>query len=164
MSPLPVPDGLPEIGIEFVTAANVRLLDRVDDDVFDHQIQPAFVDAFLANPANHLVVAIAGGEVVGMASGIAYVHPDKPLQLFVNEVGVSSRFHRRGIGTRLVNALLERGKALGCREAWVATEVDNDAARALYGSLGFREDDDPAVVYVRSLADNERQAANDDDA
>jgi ribosomal protein S18 acetylase RimI-like enzyme len=156
------PDGLPDAGIQFVTAANARLLDRVDDDVFDHPIQPALLDAFLANPANHLVVAVVEGEVIGMASGIAYVHPDKPLQLFVNEVGVSSRFHRRGIGTRLVSALLGRGKEIGCQEAWVATEIGNDAARALYGSLGFREDDDPAVVYVRSLVDDQDKPAGDD--
>jgi aminoglycoside 6'-N-acetyltransferase I len=161
MTHRPAPDDLPEVAIEFVTHANARLLDRVDDDVFDHAIQPALLDAFLANPANHLVVAIVDGEVIGMASGIAYVHPDKPLQLFVNEVGVSSRFHRRGIGTRLVNALLERGKKLGCQEAWVATEIDNDAARALYGSLGFREDDDPAVVYVRSLTDSGKPPASE---
>jgi aminoglycoside 6'-N-acetyltransferase I len=161
MSHRPPSNDLPEIGIEFVTAENARLLDRVDADVFDHPIQPALLQAFLANPANHLVVAIADAEVIGMASGIAYVHPDKPLQLFVNEVGVSSRFHRRGIGTRLVTALIERGKGLGCQEAWVATEVDNDAARALYGSLGFREDDAPAVVYVRSLSDGQSERGND---
>jgi ribosomal protein S18 acetylase RimI-like enzyme len=162
MSHRPSPDGLPDVGIQFVTVANARLLDRVDDDVFDHPIQPALLDAFLASPANHLVVAVVEGEVIGMASGIAYVHPDKPLQLFVNEVGVSSRFHRRGIATRLVNALLGRGKEIGCQEAWVATEVDNGAARALYASLGFREDDDPAVVYVRSLVDDQGERAADE--
>jgi len=162
MSRRPIPDDLPEAGIEFVTTANARLLDRVDDDVFDHPIQPALLDAFLGNPANHLVVAVVEGEVIGMASGIAYVHPDKPLQLFVNEVGVSSRFHRRGIATRLVNALLGRGKEIGCQEAWVATEIGNDAARALYGSLGFREDDDPAVVYVCSLADDQKETDDSD--
>lgn len=56
-----------------------------------------------------------------MASGIVYVHPDKPLQLFVqlfvNEVGVAGHAQGRGIGKRLVQALLERGRELGCTEA-----------------------------------------------
>lgn len=147
----PLPDGQAEVVIEFVTAANAGLLDRVDDDVFDHAVQPAFLAAFLANPANLLVVAIVEHEVVGMVSGITYAHPDKPLQLFMVEVGVSGRFHRRGIARRLIDAMLERGKALGCQEAWTATEVSNAPARALYAALGGKEDEEQAVVYVYDL-------------
>jgi ribosomal protein S18 acetylase RimI-like enzyme len=141
----------PEISIHLVTAANVGLLDRVDDDVFDHDVEPALLNAFLANPSNLLMVAVADDVVVGMASGIAYVHPDKPLQLFVNEVGVSARFQRRGVGKELMTALLQHGRDLGCHEAWVATEEGNTAARGLYGAVGGREDDERAVVYVYSM-------------
>src|SRR5262245_4970617 len=131
----------PEITIHLVTASNASLLDQVADDVFDHRVQPALMQAFLTNPTNLLVVAVADGVVIGMASGIAYVHPDKPLQLFVNEVGVSTRFQRQGIGKRLFETLLGYGEQLGCREAWVATETNNTAARALYSALGGKEDD-----------------------
>jgi ribosomal protein S18 acetylase RimI-like enzyme len=141
------------ITIHSVTAANARLLDRIDANVFDEKIQPVFLRAFLANPANLLVVALENDAVVGMASGIAYGHPDKPLQLFVNEVGVSPRFQRRGVGKQLVKALLRRGKEIGCCEAWVATEAGNVAARALYSALGGKEDDEQAVVYTYSLDD-----------
>lgn len=134
-----------------VSQENVSLLDSVDEDVFDHQVQPDLLKLFLANPANLLVVAVAEGRVVGMASGISYVHPDKPLALFINEVGVSGRFHRQGLGRELVSRLLEKGKELGCTEAWVATELGNRPARALYESLGGVPDDEHAVVYVYPL-------------
>ena len=106
----------------------------------------------MANPANLLAVAVADGTVIGMASAIAYAHPDKPLQLFVNEVGVAAPFHRRGAGAALVDALLRRGRELGCREAWVATEVGNAPARGLYRALGGVEDKEQAVVVVFPLA------------
>jgi ribosomal protein S18 acetylase RimI-like enzyme len=141
------------ISIHVVGEANASLLDRVDDDVFDHKVQPELLQAFLANPSNLLVVAVAVGEVVGMASGITYVHPDKPLSLFINEVGVSHRFHRRGIGRLLLSTILETGKQLGCTEAWVATETSNEAAQGLYQSTGGVEDEEHAVVYVYPLAD-----------
>lgn len=140
-----------EIKIQFITAENAASLERVDDDVFDHRVNARSLAGFLANPSNLLVVATADEEVVGMTSGIAYLHPDKPLQLFINEVGVSGRFQRRGIATRLVQAMLQRGRELGCTEAWVATEEGNNAARALYGSLGGVEDGDRAIVYVYKL-------------
>jgi len=144
----------PEISIHMVTETNAGLLDAVDPDVFDDAIQTPLLQAFLANPANLLAVAVHDGRVIGMASGIAYVHPDKPLQLFVNEVGVAARYHRQGIGSELLAALLDRGRDLGCREAWVATDVNNMAARALYAATGGREDDDHAVVYTYALADD----------
>ncbi|HRQ64265.1 MAG TPA: GNAT family N-acetyltransferase [Xanthomonadaceae bacterium] len=151
-----------DIAIHRVGAGNAHLLDRVDGDVFDHPVQPDLLQAFLANPANLLVVAVHQGEVIGMASGIAYVHPDKPLQLFVNEVGVSARFHRNRVGTRLVEALLEQGRELGCADAWVATEVGNAPARGLYAAVGGKEDDDQAVVYLFALGDRGAQARDGD--
>lgn len=123
----------------------------MDDDVFDHPVRPDLLSQFLASPTNLLVVAVAEGRVVGMATGITYVHPDKPLSLFLNEVGVSSRFHRRGIARRLIEAILARARELGCHEAWVATEVDNLPARALYRATGGVEDEKHAIVYVYPL-------------
>ncbi len=144
----------PAFEVHLVTDANRHLLDRVDDDVFDHPIRPEYLAAFLANPANLLAVAVVDSTVIGMASGIAYAHPDKPLQLFANEVGVAARFHRRGAGAAVLDALLRRGRELGCREAWVATEVGNAPARGLYRALGGVEDEEPAVVYVYPLAED----------
>lgn len=150
------------VAIHVVTQANAALLDSVDDDVFDRPVRPELVRAFLANPSNHLVVAVADGQVVGMASGISYVHPDKPLSLFINEVGVSHRFQRQGLGRRLVSRLLDLGKELGCTEAWVATEQSNEAARALYERSGGVPDEECAVVYVyASVQTAARSAVHD---
>lgn len=142
----------PEVAVLVVGPATASLLDRVDDDVFDHPVRRDLLMEFLASPANVLVVAVAAGAVIGMATGLAYVHPDKPLALFINEVGVSARFRRRGIGRRLIAALLAWGRARGCAEAWVATEAGNAPARGLYAATGGREDDAPAVVYVYPLS------------
>lgn len=140
------------VTLHVVTAENAHLLDRVAPGVFDHEVRPELLSEFLANPMNHIVVAVSGGTVVGMATGISYVHPDKPLQLFVNEVGVADAYRRQGIGRSLVDLLLARGERIGCTEAWVATEVSNAAARALYTSTGGVEDEERAVVYTYELS------------
>jgi len=140
------------VTLHVVTAENAHLLDRVAPGVFDHEVRPELLSEFLANPMNHIVVAVSGGTVVGMATGISYVHPDKPLQLFVNEVGVADAYRRQGIGRGLVDLLLARGERIGCTEAWVATEVSNAAARALYTSTGGVEDEELAVVYTYELS------------
>lgn len=141
------------IEILVVGATEAAFLDNVDDDVFDLPVQPQLVRTFLANPANALVIARSEGQVIGMASGFTYVHPDKPLSLFINEVGVSSRFQGQGIGRRLMQRMLTWAREQGCHEAWVATEVGNTPARRLYEKTGGIADEEQAVVYVYPLAE-----------
>jgi ribosomal protein S18 acetylase RimI-like enzyme len=112
---------------------------------------------YLSNPSNLLAVAVREGVVIGMASAIAYGHPDKPLQLFINEVGVSGRYQGQGVGKRLMQELLEYGGNLGCTEAWVATEEDNVAARALYDATSGNEESERAVVFTWKLNGHRRQ-------
>ena len=70
---------------------------------------------------------VEDGVVAGFASAVRYVHPDKPSELWINEVGVAPAFHRRGLGKAIMARLLEQARADGCREAWVLTDEDNAA-------------------------------------
>ena len=58
---------------------------------------------------------------------------------------VAPAYQRRGIGKRVLAALLEHGRALGCTEAWLGAEESNIAARRLYVSAGAEE---APMVYV----------------
>ena len=120
------------------------VLRRVTTGVFDHPVVTSLAAEFVADPRHHVAVAIDEGRVVGMASGVHYIHPDKPAELWINEVGVAPMHRRRGLARRLLACLLERGAELGCAEAWVLTEGDNAPARSLYASLGGREEPTPA--------------------
>jgi aminoglycoside 6'-N-acetyltransferase I len=121
------------------------VLDRVAGGVFDNAVDARWTAEFFADPRHHLAVAIDAGEVVGMASGVHYVHPDKPPELWVNEVGVAPSHRRRGIGKLLLRALFAHGRTLGCTEAWLGAEESNVAARRLYGAVGGEE---APIMYV----------------
>jgi ribosomal protein S18 acetylase RimI-like enzyme len=124
------------IDIRLLGAGDERVLERVDSDVFDDPIDPGRAREFLSDPRHHVAVAIDGGLVVGFASGVHYVHPDKPVpELWVNELGVASTHRQRGIGKAVLGCLLEAARAVGCTEAWVLTERDNVPAMRLYGSI-----------------------------
>ena len=121
---------------------DAAVLDRVLPDTFDHAIEPATAAAFLADPHHHLVVAIEDGVVIGFASAIDYVHPDKPRpELWIDEVGVAPERHGRGVGKAIVRGMLDVARALGCGEAWVLTDRSNAAALRLYGGTGGRDSD-----------------------
>ena len=131
--------------IRVLGPGDASVLDRVAPGVFDHDVDARWTAEFFADARHHLAVALDAGTVVGMASAVHYVHPDKPPELWVNEVGVAPTHHRRGIGRGLLQALFARGRELGCREAWVLTEEDNVAARRLYAAMGGEES---SVVMV----------------
>ena len=119
--------------------ADAPVLGRVADGVFDNPLDARWCAEFLGDPRHHLAVAMADGLVVGMASAVHYVHPDKPPELWVNEVGVAPTHQREGIGRKLLAELFAHGRALGCSQAWLGTEESNVAARRLYGSVGGEE-------------------------
>ena len=128
-------------------ALEIRLLRAGDAHVLDRSptgssMAPSSThlrSEFLRDPRHHLSVGIEDGVVVGFASAVHYVHPDKPPQLWINEVAVSPAHQRRGIAKAVVAALLSVGRELGCTEAWVLTDEVNVAARALYRSAGGTE-------------------------
>ena len=109
------------------------------DGVFDDPADPRLTAEFLADPRHAICVAVDGGTVVGFASGVRYVHPDKPSEFWINEVGVAPTHRRRGLAKAILTELLDFARREGCREAWVLTDEINGPARALYASVGGEE-------------------------
>lgn len=144
------------IDVRILGRGEAALLERVADGVFDGPIEPRWLAEFLADERAELAVALDGeGVVVGFASGLRTVHPDKGPELWVHEVGVAPALHRLGIGRRLLDALFARGRAIGCATAWVATERSNAAARGLYAAAGGIEDPEAVVVFDFRLGPGE---------
>lgn len=75
--------------VRILGPTDATVLDDVADGVFDHPLRDELVQEFLDDPRHHLAVAVDEGCVVGMASAVHYIHPDKPAELWVNEVGVA---------------------------------------------------------------------------
>jgi aminoglycoside 6'-N-acetyltransferase I len=127
--------------VEFrlATPHDAAALTRAADSVFDHPVDAALAAEFLSDPRHHLAIAIEDGQIIGMASGVHYVHPDKAPELWINEVGVATGHQGRGIGRRVVSVLLDHGRTLGCREAWLLTDDSNAAARRMYAAAGGQE-------------------------
>jgi aminoglycoside 6'-N-acetyltransferase I len=141
-------------------AAHVRILgpgdaavfDGVDPSVFDNPLDVAATAAFLADPRHHLAAAVDGDVLVGFVSGVHYFHPDKPVpEMFVNEVGVASTHRRQGLGKRLIAAMVDHARGLGCGQAWVLTERTNAPARRLYTAAGGAESTGDEVLFEFDL-------------
>ena len=137
--------------VRVLASSEAHLLSNVAPDVLDGPVNPAYIAEFFADPRHHLAVALEGDLVVGMASGVHYLHPDKPPELFINEVGVSEQWQGQGLGRQLLDALMAHARTLGCVAAWVLTETDNAVARRLYTSVGGMEEG--VRIFVVPLED-----------
>jgi ribosomal protein S18 acetylase RimI-like enzyme len=141
------------------TAIAIRELGPGDDawvanvaaDVFDHRVEPHLTTEFLNDPRHHLVAAIDADRIVGFVSAVHYVHPDKPRELWINEVSVASTHRDRGIAKRLMRAMLDVGDHLGCHAAWVLTDRANVHAMRLYAGCGGVAAQDDIVMFEFAL-------------
>ena len=136
-----------EILLKRLLPGDEAVLEKVAPGVFDEPVRPDLAERFLATPNYRIVVALDGDLVVGMATGFTHFHPDKEEDFFVNELGVDDTYLRRGIGTRLMTAILAEAKAMGCKAAWLGTEHVNAPALALYRKL-LREGDEEEDMSV----------------
>ena len=123
-------------GLRVIVATDPAQLETVAPDVFDYPVERALCAAFLADPRHHLALAMDGATVVGFCSGTRVAHPDKPDQLFINELGVTPAYRRRGLARELVRKLLEVARSHGCSEAWVLADSDNAPAQVVYAGAG----------------------------
>ena len=129
---------------------DVALFENVHEDVFDDVIQPDLLRSYLADPRLHLVVAINDGQIIGMVSGMHYHHPDKPPEMWLNELGVAEPFRRRGIATALVRAMGDVGRDLNCTALWVLADP-TDMAEGFYTSLGWERMGDRLAMFTGAL-------------
>jgi len=60
-------------------------------------------------------------------------------ELHITAVAVAPVWRRRGLGARVLMALLRRSLELGAERATLEVAASNRAARGLYAALGFRE-------------------------
>lgn len=138
------------IAIRRTSATDRDVFDRVAPEVFDEPVDPVRLKDYLAEPNHLMLVAIADGVVVGQCAAVIHRHPDKVTELYIDEVGVTPAFQRQGVARRLLDEIFALGKSLGCEEAWVGTELDNEPARALYRARK-PESEETFVMYEYDL-------------
>ncbi|MBI5294254.1 MAG: GNAT family N-acetyltransferase [Chloroflexi bacterium] len=131
--------------------SNMDILDHYDEDIFDEKIVPHRLSALVREPSQIMLVAVSEGLVVGQVLAVIHKHPDKPTELYIDDLAVSEKVQRRGIATRLLEELFMIGVQRGCEEVWVATEPENEPAKKFYSSLNLSTR--TAEVFEGNLSD-----------
>jgi GNAT superfamily N-acetyltransferase len=115
---------------------------------------------FLSDPARYLLLAVAGGRVVGSLNGYAFRPPHRrDPQFLLYEIDVRLEHRNRGIGKALVNRFIVEARSAGAFEVWVLTSQSNRAAMAMYAHCGLGREHQDDVMLNLMLCDDKRKSS-----
>lgn len=95
-----------------------------------------------------LLIAHEGNEPVGFTQLYPSFSSVSLARTFVlNDLFVDKRARRKGVASKLIAATTELTATLGAVRVSLSTAVTNDAAQALYQSLGWKRDEQFCVYH-----------------
>lgn len=104
----------------------------------------AFIMDALHNDDEIVLLAIAAGAPVGLVHAQLFDTPGTPTlrpcrRVHIEDLVVTQKWRRRGVGRRLMAAAASWARAHGARQVVLTVWDGNEAARRFYDSLGYRD-------------------------
>jgi len=122
--------------VNALAAENTYLFVTPLDPRADAARLAAHLAAIAASGDEVVLVARDGRELVGLVTGKRGAHPARRGVVEIG-IGVRPAWHRRGIGTALMQALERWARGAGCHRLQLPVVTANAAAIALYRKQGF---------------------------
>jgi ribosomal-protein-alanine N-acetyltransferase len=120
--------------IEVMVESDLDQVEAIERDAFPAPWPRESFRYELRNPRAHNRIARVGNAVVGYVCVWLVAG-----ELKINNVAVRRDYRGRGVGARLLAAVIDLGRSEGCEEATLEVRPSNLEARALYERFGFRE-------------------------
>ena len=117
--------------------SDLSLVMQMDVDFRKDFVCEENVRLFLSNPMNWMFACIDNNRIIGFAYGYELNRLNNiGNMLYIHEVGVLSEYRRLGIGKQMLNDMKSLCKLTGICRFFLFTEKSNQAACALYESVG----------------------------
>lgn len=98
------------------------------------------IEKFLSTDDNLFYVAIIQDKVVAYAMAYVQSRIDTSKNMIcLYEIGTLKSYRKMGIAKRLLYKIIEDGKSMEVMKIWIPTNKSNEAACALYKSIGAEE-------------------------
>jgi ribosomal protein S18 acetylase RimI-like enzyme len=92
--------------------------------------------AMVADPANTILAARVGGEIVGITTLVVF-RVATGVRAFIDDVVVRDAHRGKGLGEKLVRAAIDQAASLGVQKIDLTSRPSREAANRLYQRLGF---------------------------
>lgn len=135
--------------------ANVKILEDneilqmkevLEDDnmVFDVKN----LEKFLKTSNSYGFIAKVDDKIVGFAYGYGLQRPDGRVMLYLHSIGILPNYQDKGIGSKLMNFIIDFARGKNFSELFVITDKGNPRACHLYEKFGGKNDYEDEIVYV----------------
>jgi aminoglycoside 3-N-acetyltransferase I len=113
-----------------------------DRDAYQSAVpRDAYLRSLLAKPRFIALVAVASDKVVGgLAAYVLDKFEQERREIYIYDLAVEKQHRRKGIARTLINELRHIARDRGIYVIYVQADKADDAAKALYESLGTRKD------------------------
>ena len=138
--PLGPTDG--QLHIRRMSQGDLRAVTALERATFSGPWRPGAYARAVASPHHNFFVAELDGRLVAYAG--LWVEGN---QAHIAKIAVHEDHRRRGIGTAMLQHLLDHARRLGLAEAYLEVRRGNLAAQDLYRRVGFRFDRIQAHAY-----------------
>lgn len=123
--------------LQETTAETPYLLREPEDPSFTPEQERQFLQGRADSPRDLMLLGFCDGELVGSCSLASVGSFRRVAHRCEVAVALYRKFWGKGIGTRMMTAVLEQAKAAGYEQAELTVVADNHTAVALYEKLGF---------------------------
>ncbi|HUT46840.1 MAG TPA: N-acetyltransferase [Sedimentisphaerales bacterium] len=103
----------------------------------DHRFTHAEFEYYVRNGDTICLAAIADSSPVGYVAGTIKRLRDRML-VSVDSIAVIADFRKRGLGSRLLNALIRNARRRGCERISLVVAARNEAGIGFFAERGFK--------------------------
>ncbi|MEW6042772.1 MAG: GNAT family N-acetyltransferase [Thermoproteota archaeon] len=104
---------------------------------------------YIREPDKKILVALLDSEIVGLVSMVFLQRLNQTkLEMYIPELVVAKKFHRRGIGKSLIDACIKIAEKKNCYRIRLESGYQRKTAHIFYKKLGFEQH---ALTYVLKI-------------
>jgi len=115
---------------------------EIDQKSFKYSLTPKTLGSYFSK--FHLLTIRKNKKTIAYA-----FHQIKKDRIFINRIAVSPDFRRKGIGTKIMNKIIKKAKALKLTKIRLYTRISNVRAITFYQKFNFKKNKKIEKYYPR---------------
>ena len=131
----------------FELIKELALYEKAPEQV-TNTVEQMYIDGFGENPIFGTIVSEVDGEIVGMALYYHRYSTWKGKRLYLEDLIVSETMRGRGLGEKLLNAIIEKARQTACTGLMWQVLDWNEPAINFYKKFGARFDEGWVNVHI----------------
>ncbi len=119
---------------------------------YSEEQKQLLVDGLRNHPSKMVLFARSDNEFIGLVNSFINfaTFTVRPF-INVHDVIVKRTWRNKGVGRKMIKAVIEEARNMGCSKVTLEVRDDNDNARYLYNSLGFHDAEPRQYYWTKSL-------------